>query len=69
MQFVVYHLELPWMISLKSLNGCVGLESFDTLMQEFYQIAQGKGERVQTFVLKLERALQAIKQQHPNAMT
>ena len=45
------------------------VESSDTLMQEFYRIAQGKHEKVQTFVLHLERALKAIKQQHPNAMT
>ena len=51
----------------KWLYGSV--ESFDTLMQEFYQIVQGKSERVQTFVLHLERALKAIKQQHPHAMT
>ena len=44
-------------------------ESFDTLMQEFYCIAQGKSEKVQTFVLCLERALKAIKQQYPYAMT
>ena len=44
-------------------------ESSDTLMQEFYCIAQGKSEKVQTFVLHLERALKAIKQQHPYAMT
>ena len=30
------------------------MESFDTLMQEFYQIVQGKSGRVQTFVLHLE---------------
>ena len=30
---------------------------------------QGKSEKVQTFVLCLERALKAIKQQHPYAMT
>ena len=30
---------------------------------------QGKNERVQTFVLHLERAIKAIKQQHPYAMT
>ena len=45
------------------------LESFDTLMQEFYQTVQGKSERVQTSVLWLEQALKAIKQQHPHAMT
>ena len=45
------------------------MESIDTLMQEFYQIVQRKNERVQTFVLHLERALKAIKQQHPHAMT
>ena len=33
------------------------LESSDTLMQEFYRIVQGKSEKVQTFVLHLERAL------------
>ena len=44
------------------------VESSDTLMQEFYHIAQGKGEKVQTFVLHLEWALKAIKQQHPYAM-
>ena len=51
----------------KSLYG--SLESSDTLMQEFYRIAQGKSDKVQTFVLHLERALKAIKQQHPYAMT
>ena len=45
------------------------IESYDTLMQEFYCIAQGKSEKVQTFVLHLERALKAIKQQYPSAMT
>ena len=30
------------------------MESFDNLMQEFYQIVQGKSERVHTFVLHLE---------------
>ena len=30
---------------------------------------QGKSERVQTFVLHLEQALKAIKQQHSHAMT
>ena len=45
------------------------VESFDTLMQEFYRIMQGKCEKVQTFVLHLERALKPIKQQHPYAMT
>ena len=38
-------------------------------MQEFYRIVQGKSEKVQTFVLHLERALKAIKQQHPFAIT
>ena len=38
-------------------------------MQEFYHIAQGKSEKVQTFVLHLEWAVKAIKQQHPYAMT
>ena len=51
----------------KSLYGSV--ESSDTLIQEFYQIAQGKSEKAQTFVLHLERALKAIKHQHPYAMT
>ena len=51
----------------KWLYGSV--ESFDTLMQEFYRIMQGKSEKVQTFVLHLERAIKAIKQQHPYAMT
>ena len=31
------------------------VESFDTLMQEFYRIMQVKSEKVQTFVLHLER--------------
>ena len=52
---------------LKWLYG--SMESFDTLMQEFYQIVQGKSEKVQTFVLWLEQALKVIKQQHPHAMT
>ena len=51
---------------LKWLYGDV--ESYDTLMQEFYHIAQGKSEKVQTSVLHLEWALKAIKQ-HPYAMT
>ena len=51
----------------KWLYGSV--ESFDTLMQEFYRIIQGKNERVEAFVLHLEWALKAIKQQHPHAMT
>ena len=45
------------------------VESFDILMQEFYRIVQGKNEKVQTFVLHLERVLKVIKQQHPYAMT
>ena len=45
------------------------MESFDTLMQEIYRIMQGKNEKVQTFVLHLERALKAIKWQHLYAMT
>ena len=51
----------------KWLYGSV--ESSDTLMQEFYHIAQGKSEKVQTFVLHLERAPKAIRQQYPYAMT
>ena len=38
-------------------------------MQEFYRIAQGKSEKGLTFVLHLERAPKAIKQQHPYAIT
>ena len=53
--------------TFKWLYGSV--ESFDTLMQEFYQIVQGRSERVQTFVLCLEWALKAIKQQHLHTMT
>ena len=45
------------------------MESFNTLMQEFYRIIQGNNERVQSFVLHLEQTLKAIKQQHPHAMT
>ena len=45
------------------------VESPDALMQEYYCIAQGKSEKVQTFVLHLEQALKAIKQQYPYAMT
>ena len=45
------------------------VESFDTLMQEIYRTVQGKNEKVQTFVLHLDRALKVIKQQHPYAMT
>ena len=51
----------------KWLYGSV--KSFDTLMQEFYRIVQGENERVQTFVLHSERALNVIKLQHPYAMT
>ena len=45
------------------------IASSDTLMQESYCIAQGKSEKVHTFVLHLEWALKAIKQQHPYTMT
>ena len=45
------------------------MESSDTLMQEFYHIAQGKSEKVQTIVFCLERPLKAIRQQYPYAMT
>ena len=38
-------------------------------MQEFYRIVQGKNEKVQTFVVHLERVLKVIKQQHSYAMT
>ena len=51
----------------KLLYGSV--ESSHTLKDEFYCIAQGKSEKVQTFVLHLERALKAIKQQYSYAMT
>ena len=51
----------------KWLYGSV--ESFNMLMQEFYRIVQGKNEKGQIFFLHLERALKAIKQQHPYAMT
>ena len=47
----------------KWLYGSV--ESFDTLIQEFYQIVQGKIERVQTFVLQLERALRQLNSNIP----
>ena len=52
---------------VKWLYGSV--ESFDTLMQEFYWRAQGKNERVQAFFLCLEPTLKATKQQHPHTMT
>ena len=45
------------------------VKSSDTQMQEFDHIAQGKSEKVQTFVLHLERVLKAIRQQYPYAMT
>ena len=45
------------------------VESFDTLIQEFFHIPQGKSEKVQTFVLHLEWAMKAIRQQYPYAMT
>ena len=48
---------------------CGSIESFETLMQEFYRTVQGKSEKVKTFVLHLERALKVIKQQHPYAIT
>ena len=51
----------------KWLYGSV--ESSETLMQKFYRITQGKSERVQTFVLHLEKTLKAIKEQHPYTMT
>ena len=51
----------------KMLYGSI--ESSDTLMQEFCCIAHGKSEKVQAFVLHLEQALKAIKQQHLYAIT
>ena len=51
----------------KWLYGSV--ECADTLMQEFYHISKGKSEKVQTFVLHLERALKAKRQQYPYAKT
>ena len=47
----------------KWLYGSV--ESFDTLMQEFYQIVQGKSKRIQIFVLHLEWALKALNSNIP----
>ena len=41
------------------------IESSDTLIQEFYCVAQGRSEKVQTFVLHLERALKAINHNIP----
>ena len=38
-------------------------------MQEFYRIVQGRSKKVQTIVLCMERALKAIKQPEPYAMT
>ena len=58
------------MISLKKFKWLYGsVESYDTLMQEFYRIVQGKNEKVQTFILHLERGHKAIKQQDPYAIT
>ena len=51
----------------KWLYGSV--ESFDTLMQEFYRIVQGKMKRFRPLFSCLERALKVIKQQHSYAMT
>ena len=45
------------------------VESSHTLMQDFYCIAPGKSEKVETFVFCLERVLKSIKQQYPYAMT
>ena len=53
--------------TLKWLYGSV--ESSDILMLEFDCSAQGKSEKVQTFILCLEWAMKAIKQQYPYAMT
>ena len=53
--------------NFKWLYGSV--ESFDTLVQEFYQIVQGKSKRVQMCVLHLKRALRVIKQQYTHTMT
>ena len=55
MPCVVYPQGLLWMIFWKKFKWLYGsVESSDTLMQEFYHIAQGKSEKVQTFVLCLE---------------
>ena len=47
------------LVKFKWLYGSV--ESFDTLMQEFYRIMQGKSEKVQKFVLSLERVTESNK--------
>ena len=52
MSCAVCHQGLLWMTSWENSIGCMY-----TLMQEFYCIVQGKSEKVQTFVLHLERAL------------
>ena len=63
----------PWATlddMLEKFNWLYGsVESSDTLMQEFYCIAQGKSEEFWIFVLCLERALKARKQQYFYAMT
>ena len=70
MPCAVCHQGLLWMTSWKKFKWLYeSVESSDTLMQEFYHIAQGKSEKVHTFVLHLERALKAIKQQYHYAMT
>ena len=51
----------------KWLYGSV--ESSDTLMQEFYCTAQGKGEKFQNFCSLFRTGSEGHKQQHPYAMT
>ena len=57
------------MISSKSLNGCMGLWNLLTpSCRSSIELCRGKA-KVQTFVLHLEQALKAIKQQHLPVMT
>ena len=55
MQFVVYLPDMTLDEIIEKFKWLYGsVESFNTLMQEFYRIVQGKNERVQAFVLCLE---------------
>ena len=41
------------------------MASFDILMQDFYELQQGKTEKVTLYVTQLEGALDVIQQEYP----
>lgn len=52
---------------IKEFNYLYGqAESFDSLMQEFYKLNQGKGEKISAYTVRLKSVLSAIERKFPN---